>query len=172
MKHERTMIDWLTSGEERKVQLSHGGDGGRFYAARIDNHEPERDEVGETVGDALDALFADIAPKTTTPNVDAKAGPYGVRWFSGLDQFAVMHPSGDAVARFVKTMKSDALELCDQLNTAYAQGQRAANERLVEACQEAYHHFRMLSKVDHSVTWEELANQMQAALSAHAGGGA
>ncbi len=48
---------WLMANDGRKLQISHGGKGGRFYAALVDEngevlHDGVGDNLPEAVGDA------------------------------------------------------------------------------------------------------------------------
>lgn len=55
---------WLANHQDRKIELSHGGEGGRFYARLIDEDgESPNDGAGDTVeraiGDCCDRISID-----------------------------------------------------------------------------------------------------------------
>lgn len=57
MRVESVIQEWLESSEYRRVVLSHGGPGGRFYVAKEDDGNVVGDGAGDTIESALEDAF-------------------------------------------------------------------------------------------------------------------
>lgn len=52
-----TVKEWLEASTYRKVLLSHGGEGGRFYVEKEDDGNSIGDGAGDTIEAALEDAF-------------------------------------------------------------------------------------------------------------------
>lgn len=50
--------DWMMTGDDRKIEFSHGGRGGKWYAAIHDDDGFVYDGVGDSHDEALAAAWA------------------------------------------------------------------------------------------------------------------
>ena len=57
MKIEQTVREWLVESDYRRIALSHGGEGGRFYVLKEDDGNAVGDGFGETIEAALESAF-------------------------------------------------------------------------------------------------------------------
>jgi len=57
MKIEVVVKEWLEASTYRKVVLSHGGEGGRFYVEKEDDGNSIGDGAGDTIEEALEDAF-------------------------------------------------------------------------------------------------------------------
>lgn len=52
-----TVKEWLEASDYRRVVLTHGGDGGRFYVAKEDDGNVLGDGTGATIEEAIEDAF-------------------------------------------------------------------------------------------------------------------
>jgi len=57
MKIDQVVREWLESSDQRRVILTHGGQGGRFYVLKEDDGAGIGDGVGKTIESALEDAF-------------------------------------------------------------------------------------------------------------------
>lgn len=107
---------------------------------------------------AMERLAADVERAGQKQPSD----PYQVRFSEPLDEFLVMYvPHNDAVIRYHKSMKQDALDQCEMLNAAHA---RSAAPDLLAACERV---------MQLQVAWnsdDEVFTQVRAAIAKAKGG--
>jgi len=57
MSIEATVKEWLEASDYRRVVLSHGGSGGKFYVEKQDDGNSMGYGVGDTIEDAIEDAF-------------------------------------------------------------------------------------------------------------------
>jgi len=57
MSIEATVKEWLEASDYRRVVLSHGGSGGKFYVEKQDDGNSTGDGAGDTIEAALEDAF-------------------------------------------------------------------------------------------------------------------
>lgn len=57
MSIDETVKEWLEASEYRRVVLTHGGPGGRFYVLKEDDGNGVGDGVGRTIEEAIEDAF-------------------------------------------------------------------------------------------------------------------
>lgn len=57
MNIDQTVREWLEASDYRRVVLTHGGEGGRFYVLKEDDGNAIGDGAGETIESALEDAF-------------------------------------------------------------------------------------------------------------------
>jgi hypothetical protein len=54
---ESVVKEWLEASTDRRVLISHGGEGGRFYVLKDDDGNGIGDGAGDTIESALEDAF-------------------------------------------------------------------------------------------------------------------